>query len=92
MAGATEAKQPDLGTVFAAHVRHEFLDKDVEATMRTMVAEPYVHNVATLTGAVGNVGVHRFYSEHFVGKLPADIKFDRPVCGARPHRRDEVRG
>jgi carboxymethylenebutenolidase len=36
-------------TVFDEHVRHEFEDHDVEATMKTMVKEPYVHHVPTLT-------------------------------------------
>jgi hypothetical protein len=30
----------DLGAVFDAHVRAEFVDKDVAATMATMTAEP----------------------------------------------------
>jgi len=67
-------RKQDLGAVFDAHVKHEFVDHDVEATMRTMVAEPYVHNVSTLTGGVGNAGVRRFYKDHFVGKMPADTK------------------
>jgi len=50
----------DLGAVFDAHVKHEFVDHDVEATMRTMTAEPYVHNVATLTGGVGQAERHLF--------------------------------
>lgn len=39
----------NLGSVFDKHVRHEFEDQDVEAMMKTMVKEPYVHNVATLS-------------------------------------------
>jgi hypothetical protein len=31
----------NLGAVFDAHVKAEFIDKDVAATMATMVAEPY---------------------------------------------------
>jgi carboxymethylenebutenolidase len=77
MADLKKDQQPDLGAVFDAHVRHEFVDRDVEATMRTMVAEPYVHNVPTLAGGVGNASVHRFYTDHFVGKMPADTKVVR---------------
>ena len=36
----------DLGAVFDEHVKSEFVTKDVEATMRTMVKEPYVHKVS----------------------------------------------
>ena len=64
--------QQDLGTVFDAHVRHEFIDKDVEATMLTMTAEPYVHNVTTNCGGYGNDGVRSFYQDKFVDKMPAD--------------------
>jgi Predicted ester cyclase len=74
MADNRMKKQWDLGTVFDAHVKHEFVDHDVEATMRTMIAEPYVHNVPTLAGGVGNSGVRRFYKDEFVGKMPADTK------------------
>ena len=43
----------DLGAVFDAHVKAEFIDKDVAATMATMVAEPYLTHVPTLTGGTG---------------------------------------
>ena len=62
----------DLGAVFDAHVKHEFVDHDVDATMRTMVAEPYLLHVPTLTGGKGAAEVRRFYDRHFVGKWPAD--------------------
>ena len=42
---------PDLGALFDGHIAREFVDFDVDATMETMVAEPYVHCVATLAGA-----------------------------------------
>jgi len=72
MTGPRATEGSDLGVVFDQHVRHEFVDKDVEATMRTMVAEPYVWNVPTAVGGVGAQGVRRFYSEKFIGKMPAD--------------------
>jgi len=67
-------KKYDLGKVFDKHVRHEFEDKDVKATMTTMTDEPYVHNVPTLTGGVGYDGVYNFYTNHFVGKMPKDTE------------------
>jgi len=67
----------DLGAVFDKHVKHEFVDRDVEATMRTMVKEPYVHNVANLKGGRGYKGVYDYYKNHFVGKMPADTKVTR---------------
>lgn len=74
MDDCTVSRKVDLGAVFDAHVKHEFVDHDVEATMRTMVAEPYVHNVPTLTGGFGYEGVRRFYQDYFVGKMPADTQ------------------
>src|SRR5215468_5071672 len=70
-------KKTDLGAIFDAHVRHEFVDHDVAATMKTMAAEPYVHNVPTLTGGDGHAGVVDFYTHHFVGKMPADTRIER---------------
>ena len=63
---------PDLGAVFDEHVGAEFDLKDVDATMRTMVEEPYVWHVPALTGATGGDAVRRFYSTQFVGQTPAD--------------------
>ena len=64
----------DLGAVFDAHVEHEFVDRDVDATMLTMTEDPYVFNVPMLTGGFGAEGVRRFYTKEFVGKMPADVK------------------
>ena len=74
---AKKVKKVDLGAIFDAHVRHEFVDHDVAATMKTMVAEPYVHNVPTLIGGDGHAGVVDFYTHHFVGKMPADTRIER---------------
>lgn len=72
MTEATFARA-DLGAAFDDHLRHEFVDRDVDATMATMTHEPYVNNVPTMTGGVGRVGVRRFYARHFIGKWPADM-------------------
>jgi carboxymethylenebutenolidase len=67
----------DLGTVFDAHVKHEFVDQDVDATMATMTDDPYVHHVAPATGGIGREGVRSFYKNYFVGKWPADVKVNQ---------------
>src|SRR5215470_19199110 len=56
----------DLGALFDGHIAREFADQDVDATMDTMVPEPYVQCVPTMTGGFGGQGVRGFYSEHFV--------------------------
>jgi len=77
MPAKTRKSHPDLGAVFDAHVKYEFVDHDVAATMQTMVEEPYVHNVPTLQGGYGRAGVLDFYTNHFVGKMPADSKVEQ---------------
>ena len=64
----------DLGAVFDAHVRAEFVDKNVAETMATMTAEPYLTHVPTMTGGTGRAEVESFYREHFVGHWPADVE------------------
>jgi carboxymethylenebutenolidase len=64
----------DLGVLFDSHIAKEFADLDVNATMETMVSEPYVHCVPVMTGGFGAQGVRRFYSEHFINQIPKDAK------------------
>jgi carboxymethylenebutenolidase len=68
---------PNLGAIFDKHVKCEFEDHDVDATMKTMVKEPYVHHVPTLTGGIGYDEVYNFYKNDFVGKMPVDTKIVR---------------
>ena len=72
--GANARELPDLGELFDGHIAREFVDFDVDATMETMVPEPYVHCVAIMTGGFGGAGVRRFYSEHFINQIPKDAK------------------
>jgi carboxymethylenebutenolidase len=65
---------PDLGAVFDLHVASEFVTKDLDATMATMVDEPYVTHVPTLAGGVGGADVRRFYRDHFIGHWPDDVR------------------
>jgi carboxymethylenebutenolidase len=70
--------QVDLVAVWEYHCRCEFETRDVDATMATMVAEPYVNHVPTLTGGVGHDQLKRFYKYHFIGGNPPDTEL-RPV-------------
>jgi len=62
----------DLVALWEAHCRHEFETRDVDATMKTMVAKPYVNHVPTMTGGVGHDQLKRFYKYHFIGGNPPD--------------------
>jgi carboxymethylenebutenolidase len=73
----SHAQTPDLGAVFDQHIRHEFEDQNVDATMQTMTKEPYVYHVPVMTGGVGYAAVYNFYKNHFIGKMPEDIKVVR---------------
>jgi carboxymethylenebutenolidase len=64
----------DLSALWDAHTYHEFATRDVDATMATMVQEPYVNHVPTMTGGVGYRDLSRFYRHHFIPTTPADTK------------------
>jgi carboxymethylenebutenolidase len=60
-------------------VASEFETKDIDATMATMVADPYVWHVPALTGAAGGDAVRRFYLTRFIGQTPRDATL-RPIA------------
>ncbi|MBV4523018.1 dienelactone hydrolase family protein [Pseudomonas sp. SWRI74] len=64
----------NLSALWEDHIRHEFETRDVPATMATMVAEPYVNHIPTMTGGVGAKQLSRFYQHHFVHGNPPDMK------------------
>jgi carboxymethylenebutenolidase len=64
----------DLAALWDAHCRHEFETRDLDATLSTMVAEPYVNHVPTMTGGIGYEKVRDFYANHFIGLSPPDLE------------------
>jgi carboxymethylenebutenolidase len=64
----------DLAALWEAHCRYEFDTRDVDATMATMVAEPYVNHIPTMTGGVGFESLRHFYAHHFIGVNPPDFE------------------
>jgi carboxymethylenebutenolidase len=64
----------DLAALWDAHCRFEFETRDVDATMATMVAEPYVNHIPTMTGGVGHDKLRDFYANHFIGVNPPDME------------------
>lgn len=66
------AAEADLGAIFDEHVASEFETKDIDATMATMSADPYVWHVPALTGARGREGVRDFYVANLIGRMPED--------------------
>ncbi|RDW66983.1 putative carboxymethylenebutenolidase protein [Coleophoma crateriformis] len=64
----------DLEAIWDEHTLFEFGERNVEKTMGTMVDEPYVNHVPTLTGGVGRKHLTAFYRDHFIFNNPADTK------------------
>lgn len=64
----------DLSALADHHFYLEFGARDPEATMRTMVPQPYVNHVPTMTGGTGYADLKRFYTSHFIHNNPADTK------------------
>lgn len=64
----------DLSSLWDKHCEYEFATRDVDRTMATMVAEPYVNHIPTMTGGVGHDHLKRFYAHHFVNANPPDTR------------------
>ncbi|ATG74930.1 carboxymethylenebutenolidase [Zobellella denitrificans] len=64
----------DLSALWDKHCEYEFDTRNVDDTMATMVAEPYVNHIPTMTGGVGYQQLYRFYKHHFVDNNPPDTK------------------
>ncbi|KAF4552432.1 Hypothetical protein D9617_10g074140 [Elsinoe fawcettii] len=66
----------DLEKIWENHVALEFAPKDAAATMQTMVDEPYVNHVPTLTGGIGQQDLFRFYRDYFIPQNPPSMRVD----------------
>ncbi|CAE6795431.1 dienelactone hydrolase family protein [Paraburkholderia haematera] len=64
----------DLNELWELHCYYEFARRDVDAVLPTMIAEPYVNHVPTMTGGVGHDQLKRFYKYHFVHANPDDTR------------------
>ncbi|KAF8165100.1 hypothetical protein B0H34DRAFT_687780 [Crassisporium funariophilum] len=62
----------DLEAIWDEHTYFEFQARSVAQTMGTMVAEPYVNHVPTMTGGVGRENLTAFYRDHFIFSNPED--------------------
>lgn len=64
----------DLETIWDHHTMLEFAEKDADKTMATMVPEPYVNHIPTITGGIGHQELRRFYADFFIPGNPPDFK------------------
>jgi carboxymethylenebutenolidase len=63
----------ELVALWEEHIRHEFDTKNTDETLATMVPDAYVDHVPVLTGGRGHDELRRFYSTHFIPKMPPDM-------------------
>ncbi len=63
----------DLISLWEEHLACEFQTQDTEATLRTMVEDPYVNHIPTLTGGYGRPALRDFYSRDFIPAMPPDM-------------------
>jgi carboxymethylenebutenolidase len=66
--------QQRMVDTFQQHITAE-MTGDLETTMATMNADPYVYHIPAMTGGTGYEGVRYFYANHLVGKFfPPDAE------------------
>jgi hypothetical protein len=90
----------DLVALWEAHTPTEFETHDVDGTMATMVDQPYVNHIPTMTGGVGHDQLKRFYKYHFIGANPPDTSmaagpsaptaWSMKCCSRLPHVGDRL--
>ena len=61
----------DLSRLWEEHTNHEFVTRDTEATLATMVEDAYVNHVPVMTGGKGKADLREFYSEQFYPEYAA---------------------
>ena len=64
--------QPDLARLWEEHTNHEFVTRNTESTLATMVDDAYVNHVPVMTGGFGKTALRAFYSGHFIPSMPPD--------------------
>ncbi|THY92924.1 hypothetical protein D6C92_05608, partial [Aureobasidium pullulans] len=66
----------DLEEIWEEHTLYEFGERAVEKTMSTMVQEPYVNHIPTITGGIGRERLTAFYRNHFIFNNPEDTALE----------------
>jgi carboxymethylenebutenolidase len=65
-----------LVQLWEEHVKHEFVTRDAEATVGTMVADAYVNHIPVMTGGLGHAQLREFYGKRFIPQMPPDTELD----------------
>ena len=63
-----------LEKLWKEHLDGEFVTKDVEATLATMVPDAFVNHMPVNTGGRGKEELRRFYRDDFIPSWPDDLE------------------
>jgi carboxymethylenebutenolidase len=64
----------ELENLWTEHLDGEFMSKDVEATLATMVDDASVDHIPVHTGGHGKVALRAFYRDVFIPSWPDDLQ------------------
>jgi carboxymethylenebutenolidase len=67
-------EQKFLSDRWEEHVRYEFVTRNTEDTLATMVEDAYVNHIPVLTGGIGRDELREFYSKLFIPQMPPDTE------------------
>lgn len=70
-------ERQEMERLWSDHLEAEFVSKDVEAALETMVEEPYVNHVPVNTGGRGKGRVRAFYRDVFIPSWPEDLQMQQ---------------
>ena len=66
--------ETEMEKLWADHLAGEFVSKDVEATLATMVEDASVNHMPVNTGGRGKVQLRAFYCDVFIPSWPDDLQ------------------
>ncbi len=72
-AGLTPSQQA-IHDVWEKHLQSEFVTRNAEEAVDTVVEDAYVNHVPILTGGVGRSEMREFYSKYFIPQMPPDTE------------------
>ncbi|KAI5840787.1 hypothetical protein DFP73DRAFT_517048 [Morchella snyderi] len=64
----------DNDDVWERHLIAQFVERDADKALSTMIDEPYVTHVPTGAGGIGYKELHAFYTEHFIPRNPPSLR------------------
>ncbi len=64
----------ELEGLWTRHTAGEFVTKDVEATLATMVEDAYVNHMPVNSGGRGKQQLRAFYRDNFIPSWPEDLQ------------------